>query len=42
MALLELAPGTLRARIVRLGEHEGLRNPGVPFRFDGETVVVAE
>ena len=34
--------GHVRARIVRLGEHEGLRNPGVPFRFDGETVVVAE
>ena len=24
--------GHVRARIVRLGEHEGLRNPGVPFR----------
>jgi putative phosphoesterase len=38
VALLELAPGALRARVVRLGEHEGLRNPGVGYAFDGEVV----
>ena len=38
VALLELTPGSLRARIVRLGEHEGLRNPGVGYEFDGEEV----
>jgi uncharacterized protein len=42
VALLELAPGMLRARIVRLGEQVGLRNPGIAFAFDGEAVVVAE
>ena len=39
VALLELAPQSLRARVVRLGEHEGLRNPGVAYRFDGEAVL---
>jgi uncharacterized protein len=38
VAILELTPGSLRARIVRLGEHEGLRNPGVGYDFDGEAV----
>jgi putative phosphoesterase len=42
VALLDLAPGSLRARIVRLGEHEGLRNPGIAYEFDGETVLRAE
>jgi putative phosphoesterase len=42
VALLELAPGTLRARIVRLGEHEGLRNPGIAYEFDGEEVLRVE
>jgi putative phosphoesterase len=42
VALLELAPGALRARIVRLGQHEGLRNPGVGYEFDGEAVLRVE
>jgi putative phosphoesterase len=42
VALLELTPGSLRARVVRLGEHEGLRNPGVGYDFDGESVRVLE
>ena len=42
VALLDLAPGSLRARIVRLGEHEGLRNPGVAYEFDGEVVRAVE
>ena len=42
VALLELTPGSLRARILRLGEHEGLRNPGVGYEFDGEEVRSAD
>jgi putative phosphoesterase len=38
VAILELAPGSMRAEIVRLGESEGLRNPGIEYRFDGVTV----
>jgi putative phosphoesterase len=38
VAVLDLAPGSLRARIVRLGETEGLRNPGVEYDFDGRRV----
>jgi putative phosphoesterase len=38
VALLELAPGSMRAEIVRLGETEGLRNPGREYTFDGERV----
>jgi hypothetical protein len=38
VAVLDLEPGELRARIVRLGESDGLRNPGVEYRFDGTTV----
>jgi uncharacterized protein len=38
VAILDLAPGSLCARIVRLGEHEGLRNPGVGYEFDGDSV----
>jgi uncharacterized protein len=38
VAVLEIGGGTFRARIVRLGEHEGLRNPGVEYEFDGDTV----
>ncbi|TML07620.1 MAG: YfcE family phosphodiesterase [Actinobacteria bacterium] len=39
VAVLDLAPGSLRARITRLGETDGRRNPGVEFTFDGHTVV---
>lgn len=38
VAVLDLEPGSLRARIVRLGETEGLRNPGIEYEFDGTTV----
>jgi putative phosphoesterase len=38
VAVIDLEPGHLRARIVRLGETEGLRNPGVEYVFDGEVV----
>ena len=38
VGLLDVAPGSLRARIVRLGEQEGLRNPGIELRFDGRAV----
>jgi uncharacterized protein len=42
VAIVDLAPGSLRARIVRLGEHEGLRNPGVGYEFDGDAVRTVE
>lgn len=35
VAVLDIAPGSLRARIVRLGETDGLRNPGAEYVFDG-------
>ena len=38
VALLEVGPGHLRAKIVRLGETDGLRNPGVEYEFDGTEV----
>ncbi len=38
VAVVDLAPGSLVARIVRLGETEGLRNPGVEYHFDGREV----
>lgn len=38
VAILELAPGSMRAEIVRLGESEGLRNPGIEYTFDGVAV----
>jgi len=38
VALLDLEPGALRARVVRLGETDGLRNPGRELTFDGERV----
>jgi putative phosphoesterase len=38
VAVLEIGPGLLRARIVRLGETEGLRNPGIEYEFDGTEV----
>jgi uncharacterized protein len=38
VALLDLEPGSLRAKIVRLGETDGRRNPGVEYTFDGATV----
>ncbi len=38
VAVLDVGPRSLRARIVRLGEHDGLRNPAVGYEFDGTTV----
>ena len=38
VAVLDLEPGSLRAKIVRLGETEGRRNPGIEYSFDGTTV----
>jgi len=38
VAILEVGGGTLRTRVERLGETEGLRNPGVAFDFDGNRV----
>ena len=38
VAILDFEPGSLRAKIVRLGETEGLRNPGIEYEFDGTTV----
>jgi putative phosphoesterase len=38
VALIDVAPGRLRAEVVRLGELDGLRNPGVEYVFDGEAV----
>ncbi|HEX5585790.1 MAG TPA: metallophosphoesterase family protein [Acidimicrobiia bacterium] len=38
VARLEIGGGDLRARVVRLGEHDGLRNPGVEYEFDGDAV----
>ena len=38
VAVLDLAPGSLKANIVRLGETEGRRNPGIEYAFDGESV----
>lgn len=38
VAVLDVEPRSLRARIVRLGEHDGLRNPGMGYEFDGTTV----
>ena len=40
VAILEVAAGSLLASTVRLGETEGLRNPGVEARFDGTGVRV--
>ena len=38
VAVLDLEPGSLRARVMRLGQSEGLRNPGIEYDFDGRTV----
>jgi putative phosphoesterase len=38
VAILQLEQRSLRAHIVRLGEQDGLRNPGVRYVFDGEAV----
>ena len=38
VAILDLEPGHLRAKIIRLGETPGLSNPGVEFTFDGTSV----
>lgn len=41
VAVVDVAPGSLRARIVRLGEQDGLRNPGLAQEFDGTVVRVS-
>lgn len=38
VGILEVDSSGIRAEIVRLGESEGLRNPGIEHRFDGATV----
>jgi uncharacterized protein len=38
VAILEVGGGELNARVLRLGENEGQRNPGVEYEFDGERV----
>jgi uncharacterized protein len=38
VAVLEIRDRVMSARIVRLGEHPGLRNPGVEYEFDGHEV----
>jgi uncharacterized protein len=38
VAIVEIGPVGLRAEIIRLGETEGLRNPGVAQVFDGTQV----
>jgi hypothetical protein len=38
VAILDLEPGQLRAKIIKLGETPGLVNPGIDFTFDGTTV----
>jgi putative phosphoesterase len=38
VGILEVDSSGIRAEIIRLGELEGLRNPGVAHRFDGTTV----
>ena len=40
VGLLEIGGGRLEARILRLGESEGLPNPGVEYAFTRETGVV--
>lgn len=41
VAVVDVAPGSLRAQIVRLGEQDGLRNPGLAQEFDGTVVRVS-
>jgi uncharacterized protein len=38
VAVLDLEPGKLRAKVVRIGETPGRPNPGIEFTFDGERV----
>ncbi|HEY3942269.1 MAG TPA: YfcE family phosphodiesterase [Acidimicrobiales bacterium] len=38
VAIVDFEPGRLRASIVRVGETEGLRNPGIEYAFDGTLV----
>lgn len=38
VGILEVGPAGVRAEIVRLGELDGLRNPGVAMHFDGTSV----
>ena len=40
VAILEVDSGGIRAEIIRLGESEGLRNPGIAQVFDGKAVRV--
>ena len=40
VGLLEIGGGKLEARIIRLGETEGRRNPGVEYSFTRETGVI--
>lgn len=39
VGIVEVDSSGVRAEIVRLGETEGRRNPGVAYRFDGEQVL---
>lgn len=40
VGILDIEPGRLEARIVRLGETEGRRNPGIEYRYTPEEGVV--
>ena len=42
VGLLDLGPGRLEARVVKLGETEGLRNPGVELSFSLEDRLVRQ
>ena len=42
VGLLDLGPGRLEARVVKLGETEGLRNPGVELSFSLEDRLVSQ
>jgi hypothetical protein len=42
VGLLDLAPGTITAKIIRLGETAGLANPGTELFFDLETQLSLE
>jgi putative phosphoesterase len=39
VGIVEVDSSGVRAEIVRLGETEGRRNPGIPYRFDGQQVL---
>lgn len=42
VGVVEVDASGIRAEIIRLGESDGLRNPGVAQRFDGEHVIAIE